>query len=51
MFPDWTDQDVVMALEETDGDLERTVERISEGKDFGYFVMIYTIPMLSKYIY
>ncbi|KAK6593982.1 rnapii degradation factor def1 [Botrytis cinerea] len=31
LFPGWTDEDVVMALEETDGDLESTVERISEG--------------------
>lgn len=32
LFPDWTDEDVVFALQETDGDLETTVERISEGK-------------------
>ncbi|PQE12389.1 RNApii degradation factor def1 protein [Rutstroemia sp. NJR-2017a BVV2] len=31
MFPDWTDEDVVMALEETNGDLEGTVERITDG--------------------
>ena len=31
MFPDWTDEDIVFALEETDGDLESTIERISEG--------------------
>ena len=31
MFPAWTDDDVVFALQETDGDLERTIERISEG--------------------
>jgi hypothetical protein len=31
MFPDWTDEDLVFALEETDGDLEATIERISEG--------------------
>lgn len=33
MFPDWTDEDVVFALQETDGDLETTVERITDGKD------------------
>ena len=33
MFPDWTDEDIVFALEETDGDLEGTIERISEGKE------------------
>lgn len=32
MFPDWTDEDVVFALQETDGDLETTVERIADGK-------------------
>lgn len=31
LFPDWTDEDVVYALQETDGDLETTVERISDG--------------------
>jgi hypothetical protein len=31
MFPDWTDEDVVFALQETDGDLEITVERITDG--------------------
>lgn len=32
MFPDWTEQDIAFALDETDGDLEGTVERISEGR-------------------
>ncbi|KAL8716233.1 MAG: hypothetical protein Q9220_000138 [cf. Caloplaca sp. 1 TL-2023] len=31
MFPDWTDEDIVFALQETDGNLEGTIERISEG--------------------
>jgi CUE domain len=31
LFPDWTDEDVVFALEETDGDLESTIERITSG--------------------
>ncbi|KAL9583301.1 MAG: hypothetical protein Q9212_002784 [Teloschistes hypoglaucus] len=31
MFPDWTDEDVVFALQETDGNLEATIDRISEG--------------------
>lgn len=31
MFPDWTDEDLVFALQETDGNLEHTIERISEG--------------------
>lgn len=32
MFPDWTDEDVVYALQETDGNLEATIDRISEGE-------------------
>ncbi|KAI9725293.1 MAG: hypothetical protein M1828_003308 [Chrysothrix sp. TS-e1954] len=30
-FPDWTDEDLVYALQETDGDLQSTTERITEG--------------------
>jgi hypothetical protein len=32
MFPDWTDEDIVFALQETDGDLETTVGHITDGK-------------------
>jgi len=32
MFPEWTDADVVLALEETNGDLETTVDRIATGR-------------------
>ena len=32
MFPDWTDVDIVFALQETDGNLESTIDRISEGE-------------------
>lgn len=32
MFPDWTDVDLVFALQETDGDLPLTIERITEGE-------------------
>ena len=31
MFPDWTDDDIVFALEENGNDVERTVERMTEG--------------------
>lgn len=31
MFPDWTNEDIVFALQETEGNLEATIERISEG--------------------
>lgn len=39
MFPDWTDEDLVFALQETNGDLEGTIDRISEGT---YFAFIYS---------
>ncbi|KAL8743946.1 MAG: hypothetical protein Q9190_003760 [Brigantiaea leucoxantha] len=35
MFPDWTDEDIVFALQETGGNLEETIDRISEGTAFG----------------
>jgi hypothetical protein len=31
LFSDWTEVDLLFALQETDGDLESTIERISEG--------------------
>lgn len=31
LFPDWTDDDLVYALQETGGDMQSTVERITEG--------------------
>ena len=31
MFPDWTDVDLVFALQETDGDLPTTIDHITEG--------------------
>jgi len=36
MFPNWTDEDIVFALQETDGNLESTIDRISEGKRPSY---------------
>ena len=33
MFPDWTEDDIVFALEESNGDMERTVERMTEGEN------------------
>jgi hypothetical protein len=32
LFPDWADVDLVLAIEESDGDLQSTIEKISEGK-------------------
>lgn len=31
LFPDWTDEDLVFALQETGGDVQNTVENITEG--------------------
>ncbi|KAF2644600.1 hypothetical protein P280DRAFT_535153 [Massarina eburnea CBS 473.64] len=31
LFPDWADVDLVLALQESDGDMERTIEKITEG--------------------
>lgn len=31
LFSDWSDEDLVFLLEDTDGDLEVAVERITEG--------------------
>jgi hypothetical protein len=31
LFPDWTDEDLVSALEDASGDLENAIERITEG--------------------
>lgn len=31
LFPDWTDDDLVFALQETGGDVQNTVENITEG--------------------
>ncbi|KAI4087153.1 MAG: hypothetical protein Q9206_005679 [Seirophora lacunosa] len=31
MFPGWTDEDIVFALQETDGNLEGTINRMSDG--------------------
>jgi hypothetical protein len=31
LFPEWTDEDVVLALQETDGDLDTAIERIADG--------------------
>lgn len=32
MFPAWTAEDIVFALQETNGDLEGTIDRITEGQ-------------------
>jgi hypothetical protein len=31
LFPDWTDMDLLLGLQDCNGDLEATIERITEG--------------------
>lgn len=32
LFPDWKDEDLVFALEDSNGELEEAIERITEGR-------------------
>lgn len=32
LFPEWSDEDLVYALKETDGDLESAIDRMSSGQ-------------------
>lgn len=44
MFPGWTNEDIVFALHETNGDLESTIERITEGMSLHrYWVFVILI--------
>jgi hypothetical protein len=40
LFADWSDEDLVFALQEADGDLELTIDRISEGMHYLLFSYI-----------
>lgn len=44
LFPDWTDADLLLALDDCDGDLERTVEKISEGESTFTTLQCVTCP-------
>jgi CUE domain len=49
MFPDWSDVDLLFALEETDGDVFRTVEHISAGMaNNSLYTYTYTYPYNNK---
>ena len=39
LFTDWTDDDLVFALQDADGDLELAIDRISEGKQSSVSVL------------
>lgn len=54
LFPDWTDADLVLAIEDSDGDLERTIEKISEGKcafRFDAHMLLRSIPPIAPHSY
>lgn len=40
LFPDWTNEDVVYALQENNGDLEGTIEKITEGASTSFIYSI-----------
>ena len=40
LFPDWSDADILYALQETDGDIEVAATRISEGQFSCYFLYL-----------
>lgn len=33
LFPDWKDEDLVFALEDSNGEIEEAIERITEGSN------------------
>lgn len=55
MFPDWTDEDLAFALQETDGDLEATIEQISDGNTSAhlecciYDLLIFCLGNISQW--
>lgn len=42
MFPDWTSADIVYALEENEGDVQMTAEKISEGVCMCYVLLLFS---------
>ncbi|KAI4154069.1 MAG: hypothetical protein LQ340_001909 [Diploschistes diacapsis] len=49
MFPDWTDDDIVFALEENGNDAERTVERMSEGMFYKHTLVVYQLGIAYNF--
>ena len=50
LFPHWTDDDIAFALESTDGDLESTIERITEGRHSNYIRSFHSVGLAHKYL-
>jgi hypothetical protein len=47
LFPGWTDIDLLLAIEESDGDLQGTIEKISEG---AYTLPYYNCPWSQRWL-
>lgn len=48
MFPDYNDDELVLVLQETDGDLVRTIERISAGQFFASILDVLSLTILLR---
>ncbi len=46
LFPDWSDADILYALQETDGDIEVAATRISEGRSHVASMSLQSSPLL-----
>lgn len=44
LFSDWSDDDLLFVLDEANGDLDLTIDRISEGKDCNCEKKIFFFP-------
>lgn len=51
LFADWTDEDLVFALEDSNGDLESAIERITEGNFFLFFLRPFSRKFLIFPLY
>jgi len=52
LFPDWKDEDLIFALEDSNGELEDAIVRITEGSSLNnlqYLLRFYCLPRLALY--
>jgi hypothetical protein len=50
LFPDWSDEDLVYALKETEGDLESAIDRMSSGQYLSRSVGVYILTITRQHI-
>jgi hypothetical protein len=48
LFNDWTDDDLLFALEEANGDVDLTIDRISEGNFFFSFFSLLFVSLFCS---